>query len=61
MCYFLAREQGISFPRIAHYFRSDHSTVIYGVRRWREAMAKDATYFDMLVRAYERAQNAPAF
>ncbi len=33
--YFLARNEGHSYPAIGRYFNRDHATVIHGVNRWK--------------------------
>lgn len=38
--YRIRQETAYSFPQIAKFFGRDHSTVLHGVRRWREIGAR---------------------
>lgn len=60
-CYYLARQQGHSYPYIGRRMNRDHSSVIYGARQCENMMERDPEYsafvYTIGARAYQRSES----
>lgn len=60
-CYYVAREQGHSFPAVGRVMDRDHSTVLYGARQADMLLERDEIFRARVKRVRELSASAKPF